>query len=55
VIRIRESAEPHVDYEIAIVKSSTHLRDAYAYVTKLLRAPAQRAFVRFGFGRRPSP
>jgi molybdate transport system substrate-binding protein len=53
VIRIRESAQPHVVYEVAIVKSTRHLRDAYAYVTKLLRRPAQRVFVRFGFGRRP--
>ena len=34
VIRIRESAQPHVVYEVAVVKTSRHLQAAYAYVTK---------------------
>jgi molybdate transport system substrate-binding protein len=55
VIRIRESAQPHVVYEVAIVKRTTHLREAYTYVTRLLRRPAQRVFVEYGFGRRPAP
>ncbi|HKP18431.1 MAG TPA: molybdate ABC transporter substrate-binding protein [Gaiellaceae bacterium] len=55
VIRIRESAQPHVVYEVAVVKKSTHLRAAYAYVTKLIRPQAQRTFVKYGFGPRPKP
>ena len=54
VIRIRESAQPHVVYEIAVVKNAAHLQEAYAFVTRLIRAPAQRAFVRYGFGRKPA-
>jgi molybdate transport system substrate-binding protein len=55
VIRIRESAQPHVVYEVAVVKSSTRLQPAYAYVTKLIRRHAQRELVRYGFGPRPKP
>jgi molybdate transport system substrate-binding protein len=55
VIRIRESAQPHVVYEVAVVKNSTHLRAAYAYVTKLIRPTAQRTLVKYGFGPRPKP
>jgi molybdate transport system substrate-binding protein len=55
VIRIRESAQPHVVYEVAVVKKSPHLRAAYAFVTRLIRPPAQRILVRYGFGRRPRP
>ena len=54
VIRIRESAQPHVVYEVAVVKKAAHLQDAYAFVTRLIRPPAQRTFVRYGFGRKPS-
>jgi molybdate transport system substrate-binding protein len=52
VIRIRESAQPHVVYEVAVVKRSAHLREAYAFVTRLIRPPAQRVLVRYGFGHR---
>jgi molybdate transport system substrate-binding protein len=55
VIRIRESAQPHVLYEVAVVKKSAHLREAYAFVTRLIRPAAQRLLVRYGFGRRPRP
>ena len=55
VIRIRKSAQPHVVYEVAVVNNSTHLQAAYAYVTKLIRAQAQRVFVQHGFGPRPKP
>jgi molybdate transport system substrate-binding protein len=55
VIRIRESAQPHVVYEVAVVKKSPHLRSAYAFVTRLIRPPAQRTLVRYGFGPRPRP
>ena len=54
VIRIRESAQPHVVYEVAVVKKAAHLQEAYAFVTRLIRAPAQRTFVRYGFGRKPA-
>jgi molybdate transport system substrate-binding protein len=53
VIRIRESAQPHVVYEVAVVKNARHLREAYAFVTKLIRPLAQRTLVRYGFGRKP--
>jgi molybdate transport system substrate-binding protein len=55
VIRIRESAQPHVVYEVAVVKSTKHLQAAYAYVTKLIRPQAQRQLVKYGFGPRPKP
>jgi molybdate transport system substrate-binding protein len=53
VIRIRESAQPHVVYEVAVLKKAAHLQEAYAFVTRLIRAPAQQTFVRYGFGRKP--
>jgi molybdate transport system substrate-binding protein len=53
VIRIRESAQPHVVYEVAVVKKAPHLQAAYAFVTRLIRARAQRTLVRYGFGRKP--
>jgi molybdate transport system substrate-binding protein len=55
VFAIRESAQPHVVYEVAVVKSSPHLQAAYRFVTRLIRAPAQRALERYGFGPRPKP
>jgi len=55
VIRIRESAQPHVVYEVAVVKSTKHLQAAYAFVTRLIRPLGQRALVKFGFGPRPKP
>jgi molybdate transport system substrate-binding protein len=54
VVRIRESAQPHVIYEVAVVKRSRHLQAAYAYVTRLIRPRAQRELVRYGFGPRPA-
>jgi len=54
VIRIRESAQPHVVYEVAVVKKAPHLQAAYAFVTRLIRATAQRTLVRYGFGRKPA-
>jgi molybdate transport system substrate-binding protein len=55
VVRIRDSAQPHVVYEVAVVKSSKHLQAAYAFVTHLIRAQAQRQLVGAGFGPRPIP
>ncbi len=52
-IAIRESAQPHVVYEACVLKKAPHLRAAYRFVTALVRRPAQRAFVAYGFGRRP--
>ena len=54
VIRLRESAQPHVVYEVAVVKKAPHKQAAYAFVTRLIRAAAQRQLVRYGFGRRPT-
>jgi molybdate transport system substrate-binding protein len=53
VVRLRESAQPHVVYEVAVVRSSKHLAAAYAYVTKLIRPAAQKQLVAYGFGPRP--
>jgi molybdate transport system substrate-binding protein len=55
VVRIRESAQPHVVYEVAVVKKSRHLQAASAYVTKLIRPQAQRTLAKYGFGPRPKP
>jgi len=53
VVRIRESAQPHVVYEVAVVKSSKSLQAAYAFVTRLIRPRAQHELVQYGFGPRP--
>jgi molybdate transport system substrate-binding protein len=53
VLALRESAQPHVVYEVAVVKSSRHLQAAYRYVTRLIRPAAQRELERAGFGPRP--
>jgi molybdate transport system substrate-binding protein len=55
LIAIRESAQPHVVYEVAVVKNSPHLQAAYGYVTRLIRPAAQRELERAGFGPRPKP
>jgi molybdate transport system substrate-binding protein len=55
VIRIRESAQPHVVYEVAVVKNSTHLAAAYAFVTRLIRPAGQLQLIKYGFGPRPKP
>jgi molybdate transport system substrate-binding protein len=55
VIAIRESAQPHVVYEAAVVKSSPHLEAAYRFLTRLIRPAAQQTLERFGFGPRPRP
>ena len=53
VIAIRESAQPHIVYEVAVVAKSRHLKAAYRYVTELLRPAAQRTLRANGFGPRP--
>jgi molybdate transport system substrate-binding protein len=53
VIAIRESAQPHVVYEAAVVKKSPHLQAAYRFLTRLIRPAAQQMLERFGFGPRP--
>jgi molybdate transport system substrate-binding protein len=55
VIAIRESAQPHVVYEAAVVKSSPHLQAAYRFLTRLIRPAAQQTLARLGFGPRPKP
>jgi molybdate transport system substrate-binding protein len=55
VIRIRESAQPHVVYEVAVVEKARHLRAAYAFVTRLIRPAGQRELVKYGFGPKPKP
>ena len=52
-IAIRESAQPHVVYEIAVLKNARHVQAAYRFVTALIRPPAQMLLVSYGFGRRP--
>lgn len=54
-IAIRASAQPKVVYELCVVKNAKHLRAAHRFVTALLRPPAQKIFVKYGFGRRPRP
>ena len=54
VIAIRESAQPHVVYEVAVVKSSRYKKAAYAFVTRLIRPAAQRQLLEYGFGGRPT-
>jgi molybdate transport system substrate-binding protein len=55
VIAIRESAQPHVVYEAAVVKKSHHLQAAYRFLTRLIRPAAQQTLERYGFGPRPKP
>ena len=55
VIRIRDSAQPHVVYEVAVVRGSNNLQAAYAFVTRLIRPRAQHELVQYGFGPRPKP
>jgi molybdate transport system substrate-binding protein len=52
-IAIRESAQPHVVYEVCVLKGARHLRAAHRFVTALMRQPAQNLLVSYGFGRRP--
>jgi ABC-type molybdate transport system substrate-binding protein len=52
-IGLRASAQPRVVYEVAVVKSSRHLRAAYRYVTQLVRPRGQAILAANGFGRRP--
>jgi molybdate transport system substrate-binding protein len=54
-IAIRESAQPHVAYEVSVVKGARHPVAAHRFVTALIRPPAQRILVSYGFGRRPKP
>ena len=53
VIRIRESAQPHVVYEVAVVKAGKYRGAAHRFVTALIRPPAQQQLVKAGFGPRP--
>jgi molybdate transport system substrate-binding protein len=52
-IALRESAQPHVVYEVAVVKAGKHRAAAYRFVTALIRPAGQRRLVSFGFGARP--
>jgi molybdate transport system substrate-binding protein len=54
-IAIRASAQPRVVYEVCVLKNARHPRAAHRFVTALIRPPAQRIFVSYGFGRRPLP
>jgi molybdate transport system substrate-binding protein len=53
-IALRESAQPHVVYEVAVVKGSKHLRAAHRFVTALIRPRVQAILVKAGFGRKPA-
>jgi molybdate transport system substrate-binding protein len=52
-IAIRESAQPHVVYEVCVLKNARHPAAADKFVTALIRPPAQKTLVSYGFGRRP--
>lgn len=52
---LRESAQPHIVYEVAVVKAGKHRRAAYRFVTSLIRPAWQHRLVGFGFGPRPKP
>jgi molybdate transport system substrate-binding protein len=52
-IAIRESAQPHVVYEVCVLKDAKHAAVAHRFVTALLRPSAQKTLVSYGFGRRP--
>ena len=52
-IALRESAQPHVVYEVAVVKAGKHRAAAYRFVTALIRSAAQRKLVAYKFGARP--
>jgi molybdate transport system substrate-binding protein len=52
-IGIRASAQPKVVYEAAVVKSSSHLKAAYAFLTRLVRHAGQHELAVYGFGTRP--
>jgi len=54
-IAIRESAQPHVVYEVCVLKNARHVRAAHRFVTALIRPQAQKVLLSFGFGRRPVP
>ena len=53
-IAIRESAQPHVVYEVCVLKNARHIRAAHRFVTALIRGKAQQTLVSYGFGRRPT-
>ena len=52
-IAIRESAQPHVVYEVCVLKAARHPAAAHRFVTALIGPRAQRLLVAHGFGRRP--
>jgi molybdate transport system substrate-binding protein len=54
-IAIRDSAQPHVVYEVVVPHDAPHPRAAHRFVTALIREPAQKVLVHYGFGRRPKP
>jgi molybdate transport system substrate-binding protein len=52
-IAIRESAQPHVVYEVCVLRAAKHPAAAHRFVTALIRPAAQKLLVSYGFGRRP--
>jgi len=54
-IAIRESAQPHVVYEVCVLENAKHPGAAHRFVTALIRPPAQKILVQAGFGARPKP
>jgi molybdate transport system substrate-binding protein len=49
-IPIPDSAQPTVRYEVAVVKSAKHRKEAQAFVRWLLTKPGRRYLEAFGFG-----
>ena len=54
-VAIPDSAQPHVVYEVCVVKDSRHPKAAHRFVTTLIRARAQALLASYGFGRKPAP
>src|SRR4051794_12839048 len=52
-VAIPESAQPHVVYEVCVVKDAPHPNAAHRFVTALIRSRDQTILASYGFGRKP--
>jgi molybdate transport system substrate-binding protein len=52
-VAIPESAQPHVVYEVCVVKDAPHPKAAHRFVTALIRERDQGILTSYGFGRKP--
>jgi molybdate transport system substrate-binding protein len=53
-IAIRESAQPHVVYEVCVLVGARHPAAAHRFVTALVGPAGQKLLVAYGFGRKPA-